>query len=164
VEPVSRPALSPPGALQWFADGRGLTGVGGVLLAACLGLVGLLLGIATGNPVGTAFAVCFVAGCAAAAVLIRHEGLLTAVLLPPLLFVTLAAIASVLDGSRVGASWLVRRGLDIVTAVVTQAPVLFTAVLAVVAIAALRFVRFRAGVRRGRPAPRGYVHRPATPG
>lgn len=156
---ASRPGSIIPG---WLGDGRGLTASGAVLLAAGSGLAGVGIDAATGTGLGKAFAVLFVLGCAGAAAVVHHEDLLAAVAMPPLLLVALAAIASMIDGAGPGGSWLARRALDVVTAVVTDAPVLFVAVAAVVVVVGLRFVRYRASVRRRRAVTRPPAGRPAA--
>lgn len=121
-----------------------------MLLALALGLVGAVIDVATGTGLRTAFAVCFLLGCVAAATLVHHEDLMATVVMPPLLFVVLAAVASVLDkGGGVG-SWLTRRVFDVVTTMVTSAPVLFWAVGATLTVTVLRFVGYRASLRRRR--------------
>lgn len=138
----------------WLGDGRGLSAPGAVLLAAGSGLAGVGVDAATGTGLRTAFALFFVLGCVGAAAVVHHEDLMAAVAMPPLLLVVLAAIASMVDGAGPGGSWLTRRALDIVTAVVTDAPVLLVAVASVLVVVGLRFIRYRASVRRRRAAYR----------
>lgn len=152
--PGSPTAPPQPAGSGRLADGRGFTAAGAVLLALALGLAGTGLDIATGTGLRTAFAVLFVLGCVAAAAVVHHEDLMAAVVMPPLLFVGLAAAASMLEGGGLGGSWLTRRTLDVVTAMVTQAPVLFIAMGAVLVVIALRLIRYRVSVRRRRAAAR----------
>lgn len=149
-------------ATGWLGDGRGLTVAGAVLLAFLLGLAGLALDVETGTGLRTAFAVAFVLGCVLAAALVHHEDLMAALLMPPLLFVALAAVGSVLDGGAAVGSWFTRRTLDVVTAMVTDAPILFVAMAAVLAVTVVRFVLYRASVRRRRALARPPARRPAA--
>lgn len=131
-------------------------------MALCLGLAGVGIDAATGSGLRTAFAVSFFLGCAVAAALVHHEDLMATVVMPPLLFVALAAIGSVLDGGGLGGGWLTRRALDVVTAMVTDAPVLFVALGAVLAVVAVRLIHYRASVRHRRRASRPAAGRPTT--
>jgi len=131
-------------------------------LALCLGLAGVGIDAATGTGLRAAFAVSFVLGCTLAAALVHHEDLLAAVVMPPLLFVTLAATGSVLDGGGLGGGWLTRRVLDVVTAMVTDAPVLFAALGTVLAVTAVRLVHYRTSVRQRRRAARSAAGRPTA--
>lgn len=151
-----------PSVISWLGNGRGLTTAGAVLLASCLGLAGVALDVATGTGLRMAFALCFVLGCVLAAAVVHHEDLMAALLMPPLLFVVLAAVGSVLDGGGAVGSWFTRRTLDVVTAMVTDAPVLFVAMAAVVGVVVLRFILYRASVRRRRALNRPPARRPAA--
>lgn len=144
--------MRPPtsGAL---ADARGLTSFGAVLCAFGLGLVGAVFDVATGTGLRTAFAVCFVLGCVAAAAVVHHENLMSVVVMPPLLFVAIAAVASVLDSGEGASSWVTRRAFDVVSTMVTGAPVLFWSVAATIAVATLRFALYRVARRRPRRGP-----------
>jgi len=106
--------------------------------------------------------VSFVLGCALAAALVHHEDLMATLVMPPLLFVALAATGSVLDGGGLGGAWLTRRAMDVVTAMVTDAPVLFVAMGAVLAVLAVRLVHYRASVRHRRRPSRPVAGRPTT--
>lgn len=143
---------APVSAGGWLGNGRGLTAAGAVLVALLLGAAGAGFDVATGAGLRTAFAICFVLGCTAAAALVHHEHLMATLVMPPLLFVALAATASMLDGGGVAGSWVSRRLLDVVTSLVTDAPVLFVAVGVVLLVVLLRFVRYRVAVRRQRRA------------
>lgn len=145
----------------WLGDPRGLTVPGAALVALCLGLAGAGIDAATGTGLRATFAVTFVLGCAVGAALVHHEDLLATVVMPPLLLVALAAAGSILDGGGLAGGWFTRRALDVVTAVVTDAPVLFVALGAVLAVVAVRLVRYRASVRHRRRASRA-AGRPTT--
>lgn len=145
------PSRQPGGQLGGrLGDGRGLTGTGAVLVALAVGLAGVGVDVVSGAGLRTVFAVCFVLGCVIAAAVVHHEDLMAAAMMPPLLFVVLAAAASVIDASGVSGSWLSRRLLDVVTTMVTQAPVLLFATVATLSVVLARFGLYRASVRRRR--------------
>lgn len=149
------------GAPAGLVDGRGLTAAGGVLLILALGLFAVGIDVATGTGLRTAFAVLFVLACTLVAVAVHHEDLLAVLVMPPLLFLLLATAASVLDGGGPAGAWVVRRTLDVVTAMVTAAPVLFVAEAAVLGVVLVRFAVYRASVRRRRSTARPPARRPA---
>lgn len=142
--------MRPPAAGGLLGDARGLSAAGAVLLGFALGLAGAVVDVSTGTGLRTAFAICFLLGCIGATTLVHHEDLMATVVMPPLLFVVLAAVASVLDKGGGAGSWLTRRVFDVVTTMVTSAPVLFWAFGATLAVAVLRFVAYRASLRRRR--------------
>ena len=118
-------------------DRRGLTAAGAVTLALLLGIVGGSVDVATGRGLRVVFAICFVLGCALAALLVHREDLKAAVVMPPLLYVVLALVAGAVGSTGGSGSFLTRETLELVQALVIGAPVLFTAtgVAAVVALA-----------------------------
>ena len=123
----------------------GLSGARGVLLALGLGLAGGLVDVLTGPGLGTVFTVCFVAGCVLAALSVRRQDLVVAVVAPPLVYATIALVAGVARGSSTSGSLLVRHGLDLFTALVLEAPALMLATLLSLLVAVAR------GVLRRRP-------------
>lgn len=126
-----------------------------MLFALGLGAAGALVDVATGTGLRTAFAVSFVLGCVTAAAVVHHEDLMATVVMPPLLFLVIAGAASVLDGAGGAGSWLARHVLEVVTTMVTSAPVLFWSVAGTLVVAILRFTRHRITRRRrhrSRPA------------
>lgn len=133
-----------------LGDARGLTALGVVLCAFVLGLTGVVVDVATGTGLRTAFAICFVLGCVTAAAVVHHEDLMAVVVMPPLLFVVLAALASILDRGGGVDSWLTRRVFDVVTTMVTGAPVLLWSVVATLAVSIVRFALYRVSIRRRR--------------
>ena len=147
-----------------LGDGRGLTAAGGVALLSAMGLAGAILDIATGSGLRVVFAVCFALGCGVAAATVHREDQPAAVVMAPLVFLGLVAVASSLEAGGMGGSGLSRRLLDIVTAMVTSAPVLLAgtgvALLAVV----VRVLVYRASVRRRRSRRAARAGRPAATG
>lgn len=143
----------------------GLSGTGAVLLALGAGLAGGLFDVLTGPGLRTVFAVCFVLGCALAALTVRRQDLVVVVVAPPLVHVVIALVAALVSGSSSVGSVLVRSALDLLTALVLAAPTLMLATLVTLLIAVAR------GLLRGRPrtvpapppvagAPSGWVVRP----
>lgn len=133
-----------------------------MLLIVGVGLAAAGIDVATGTGLRTAFAVCFVLACGLTAGAVHHEDLLAVVVMPPLLFLLLATAGSVLDGGGSVGTWVVRRTLDVVTAMVTEAPVLFVAEAAVLGVVLVRVALYRASVRRRRTAARPPARRPAA--
>ena len=91
----------------------------------------------------TAFAVCFVLGCALAALLVHREDLKAAVVMPPLLYVVLALVAGAVGSTGGNGSFVTRETLELVQALVIGAPVLFAATGAAVVVALARWLRGR---------------------
>ena len=132
-----RPAVEGHPHGPGVGDRRGLTAAGAVTLALLLGMVGGSIDVATGRGLRVVFAICFVLGCALAALLVHREDLKAAVIMPPLLYVVLALVAGAVGSTGGNGSFLTRETLELVQALVIGAPVLFTAtgVAAVVALA-----------------------------
>ena len=126
---------------------RGASGTGAVLIALGVSLTGGLVDVLTGPGLGTAFAVCFVAGCVLAALLVRRQDLMVVVVAPPLVYAAVALVAGVVSGSSTGGSLLVRHALDLFTALVLEAPALMLATLLSLLIALAR------GLLRSRSLP-----------
>ena len=131
LDPAPRPHGLPD------ADRRGLTAAGAVALALALGLAGGAYDVLTGPGLRAVFAVCFVAGCGLAALLVHREDLKAAVVMPPLVYVAIALVAGAVDRTAGGGGLLTRQALGLVNAVVLGAPVLLggTALALVVALA-----------------------------
>lgn len=125
------------------ADRRGLTAAGAVTLALLLGGVGGAVDVATGRGFRAVFAICFVLGCALAALLVHREDLKAAVVMPPLLYVVLALVAGAVGSSGGNNSLVARETLELVQALVIGAPVLFTATGAASVVALVRWLRRR---------------------
>lgn len=119
------------------ADRRGLTAAGAVGLALLLGLAGGAYDVLTGPGLRTVFAVCFVAGCALAALLVHREDLKAAVVMPPLVYVVLALVGGAVERTASG-SFLTQQALELVNALVVGAPVLLTATGAALLVALVR--------------------------
>lgn len=105
-------------------SGRGRATAGAVALAVLLAVAGGLVDISTGTGFRTAFAVCFVAACGLAAVLVHRDDLRVAVFLPPLLYLAVALVASNVAKTSASGSLLTRQALGLTSALVLSAPVL----------------------------------------
>jgi len=126
-------------------DRRGLTAMGAVTLALAFGAGGGLIDVLTGPGLRTVFAVCFIAGCALAALTVHREDLVAAVVMPPLVYVVLAAVAGAFSQTIAVGSMLTRQVLELTTSLILGAPVLLAATGAAFVIALGRGV---AGRRR----------------
>jgi hypothetical protein len=108
-------------------DRRGLTAAGAVAVALVLGAAGGTVDVLTGPGLRTAFAVCFIAGCAIAAFSVHREDLVAAVVMPPLVYGVLAAAAGAFSQTEAAGSLLTRQALELASSLVLGAPVLLTA-------------------------------------
>jgi cation transporter-like permease len=109
------------------ADRRGLTAVGAVTLALVLGAAGGFVDVMTGPGLRTVFAVCFVAGCAIAALKAHREDLVATVVMPPLVYAVIALLAGAFSQTAAVGGMLTRQALELATSLVLGAPVLLTA-------------------------------------
>lgn len=124
-------------------DQRGLTALGAVTVALGLGLLGGLYDVATGPGLRTVFAICFVLGCALAALLVHREDLRAAVVMPPLVYVALALAGGAAERAGAPGSFVSRQALELVNALVLGAPVLLTATAVALVVAVGRAVAGR---------------------
>ena len=120
------------------ADRRGLTTAGAAVVMTVAGVIGAALDLATGQGLRLAFAVCFVLGCAVAALAAHREHLRAVVIMPPLVYAALALAASAAQGLGSGGSFVRTQVLELANAVVLGAPVLWIACAAVLVLALLR--------------------------
>lgn len=118
--------------------GSGLTAAGAVVLALLLSLAGAVFDVLTGPGLRAVFAVCFITGCVLAALLVRRSALWTTVVVLPLVYVAVALVAGAVRGTGAVGSWVTRQALDLLTALVLQAPSLLTGTAAAVVIAVVR--------------------------
>ncbi|MCU1674099.1 MAG: hypothetical protein JWN77_2212 [Frankiales bacterium] len=119
-------------------DRRGLTAAGAVALALVLGAAGGLVDVLTGPGLRTVFAICFIAGCALAALTVHREDLIAAVVMPPLVYVVLASLAGAFSQTTAAGSFLTRQALELASSLVLGAPVLLTATGVALVIALVR--------------------------
>jgi hypothetical protein len=140
------PADDRPAWAHRVADRRGLTTAGAAVLMIVTAVAGGTFDVLTGQGLRLVFAVCFVLGCALAALLTHREHLRAVIVMPPLVYVVLALGASVAEGVGGSGSFLRTQVLELANAVVLGAPVLWVAFLAVLVLALLR----GAGRRRAR--------------
>jgi hypothetical protein len=143
--PASPPAAPHEHALH-VVDRRGLTAVGAVTVALLLGAVGGFIDVMTGPGLRTVFAICFIAGCAFAALKVHREDLIATVVMPPLVYVALALLAGAFSKTAAVGGVLTRQALELATSLVLGAPVLLTATGLAFAIAVVR------GIAGRRPA------------
>lgn len=120
-----------------LADSRGLTALGAILLAAVLGAIGAAIDVNTGKGLRLVFDVCFVLGCALAVLRVHREDLRISLSMPPLLYCVLALFAGAV-GNRTAALSLKGQALEVLTALITGAPVLFVATGVAVVLAVAR--------------------------
>jgi hypothetical protein len=142
TEDAARPAsyASPSSSLAArIADGRGLTAAGAASVMLAFGLVGGALDVLTGPGLRLVFALCFVLGCAAAALAVHREDLRAVIVMPPLVYALLAVLASAFEGWG-GGSFLKGQALELLNALVLGAPVLVIGFATVLALALLRGV------------------------
>jgi hypothetical protein len=135
----AEPVASHPHAVH-VVDRRGLTAVGAVTVALLLGAVGGFIDVMTGPGLRTVFAVCFIAGCAFAALKVHREDLIATVVMPPLVYVALALLAGAFSQTAAVGGWMTRQALELATSLVLGAPVLLTATGLAFAIAIVRAV------------------------
>ena len=124
-------------------DRRGLTATGAVALALLLGMLGGAYDVITGPGLRTVFAVCFIAGCVAASATVHREDLRAAVVMPPLVYVALAFVGAAVERSGDPGSFVTRQGIELANALVLGAPVLMTATVLSLVVAAVRALRAR---------------------
>ena len=115
----------------------GLLPAAAVLLAGALALVGALLDLLTGPGLGLVFDVLFVLGCAAAAALVKRDGLRAVVVAPPLLFAVMA-LGSGLVQTDSAPRTPMRQTLALFTELVVGAPTLVTGTVVAAVIALVR--------------------------
>lgn len=120
------------------ADRRGLTATGAVTIALALGVAGAVVDVNTGRGLRTAFALCFIVGSALAALLVHREDLKASVIMPPLTYCVLALIGAAIGHTEAAGSFVKTQGLELVSALVLGAPVLYIATGLALVIAAIR--------------------------
>jgi hypothetical protein len=108
-------------------DRRGLTATGAVTLALVLGTAGGFIDVMTGPGLRAVFAVCFIAGCALAALKAHREDLIATVVMPPLVYCVIALLAGAFSQTAAVGGMLTRQALELATSLVLGAPVLLTA-------------------------------------
>jgi hypothetical protein len=137
----ARPHGLPAGA--HLHDRRGLTAAGAVAMALALGIAGGLVDVLTGPGLRSVFAVCFVAGCGLAALLVHREDLVAAVVIPPLVYCVLAVLAGSVEAVLGDQSVLTRQAIELTDALILGAPVLLTATGLALVVAVVRWATGR---------------------
>lgn len=120
-----------------------LTAAGGVTVALGLGLFGAVIDVLTGPGLRTVFGICFIAGCIAAAAFVRRQDLLAAVVLPPLVYLLIALLASGVEIVGAAGSWFTRETLEASTALIVNAPTLIAATALAALVAGYRHMATR---------------------
>jgi len=120
------------------ADRRGLTATGAVAIALALGVLGAFIDVNTGRGLRTVFAISFVVGCALAALLAHREDLKATVIMPPLVYCVVALIGAAIGTTEVAGSFVKTQGLELVSALILGAPVLYAATGLALLIAVVR--------------------------
>ncbi len=120
------------------ADRRGLTATGAVAIALALGFVGAFIDVNTGRGLRTVFAIFFIAGCALAAVLAHREDLKATVIMPPLVYCVLALLGAAIGQTQAAGSFVKNQGLELVSALIIGAPILYAATGLALVIAVVR--------------------------
>ncbi len=123
------------------ADRRGLTATGAVTLALALGFVGAAIDVNTGRGLRTVFAVCFLLGTALAAMLVHREDLKATVVMPPLTYCVLALLGAAIGHTHAAGSFAKAEALELVSALILGAPVLYAATAVALLIALGRAFR-----------------------
>lgn len=121
-----------------MADRRGLTATGAVTIALALGFLGALIDVNTGRGLRTVFAVCFIAGCALAAMLAHREDLKATVIMPPLVYCVLALVGAAFGQTQAAGSFVKTQAIELVDALLVGAPVLYGATALALVIAVTR--------------------------
>lgn len=124
-QPIAGGAAT-PGRSVPIRDRRGLTAAGGTLLVLTAGSAGLVYDLATGTGLRVVFAVCFIAACCAAALLVHREDLFAMVVMPPLAYLVFSVAAAVVERAPNG-SLLSQQAVGLANTVVLGAPVLLSA-------------------------------------
>lgn len=115
--------------------------MGAVTIALAFGFLGAFVDVQTGRGLRTVFALCFVLGSALAALLVHREDIKATVVMPPLTYCVLALIGAGIGHSEVAGSFYKQQALELVSALITGAPVLYAATGAALIIALTRAFR-----------------------
>lgn len=123
--------------------GRNLTRLGALVVALGAALLGGAVDVLTGPGLRGTFAVAFITGTVLATALVRREGLLFTVVMPPLVYAATALLAGAARATGAGGSWLHTQLLELVTSLIVSAPALLTATAAALLVAVVRGRRYR---------------------
>ncbi len=123
-----------------IADRRGLTAAGAAVVMTAFAAAGGAYDVLSGPGLRTVFAVFFVLGCGLAALAVHRENLRPVVVMPPLVYATLALTASAVEGWGGSGSFLQGQLLELTNAIVLGAPVLVFGFLTTLLVAVSRGV------------------------
>ncbi len=132
-------------------SGPGLTAAGAVVIAMGLGLVGGVIDVLTGPGLRSVFSVCFVAGCALAALLARRTALVATVVMPPLVYLLVTLVAAGMEATGTGSSGLNQQIVETGTSLIIHAPTLVLATLLALLVSGARVVTARKVSPASRP-------------
>jgi hypothetical protein len=127
-----------------LADRRGLTAAGGVVLSVLVTVAGAAFDVLTGSGLRSGFALCFGAACVLTALTVHREDLGAAVVMPPLVYVTLSVVIGALARTQNTGSFVLQQAIELVNAVVLGAPVLLLGTAGAALVAGLRWLGGRA--------------------
>ncbi|RKS72402.1 hypothetical protein CLV35_2646 [Motilibacter peucedani] len=142
--------------------GTGLPATGATLVLSVLCFAGALADIGVRGHLGTCFSVAYVAGCALLGARLVRRDLAAALIVPPLVFVTVAFVALQLITRGEGArSFLVNEVMGLGGALASGAPVLLLGLAVAAALAGFRVAVARAHRTPPRPAAGRALRPPA---
>jgi len=124
-------------------DRRGLTAAGAAILALVMAAVGASIDELGGAALGTTFTILFTLGCAVAAYRVHREDLRAAVVIPPLVYAALITVAATIRASNGSGSFLKQQVLELVSALVLEAPAVLWATGVAALVVLLRVVMHR---------------------
>jgi hypothetical protein len=117
--------------------------MGAVTIGLGIGFVGAFIDVQTGPGLRTVFAICFITGSALAALLAHREDLKATIIMPPLTYCVLALIGAAIGHSGSQGSFMKQQALELVSSLISGAPVLYaaTGLALVIAMVRLRTAR-----------------------
>jgi hypothetical protein len=110
-----------------LGDRSGLTAFGAVVLVMLLGGLAGAMDLLTGTGLGLIFGIGFVLGCTLAALAVHSEDLRAMAVMPPLLYVALTLAGGAVEPRTATSGFLERQLVELASALVFSAPVLFLA-------------------------------------
>jgi hypothetical protein len=131
-----------------FGDQRGLTAAGATIVVLILAALGAGVDVATGSGLRTVFTIAFVVAAALAAATVHGEDLLASVVLVPLVYALVAAVAGLVEGSGLGS--LLKLVEAVAITMINAAPSLIMATATAAVIAGARAIANRRSERSRR--------------
>lgn len=124
---AAAPSLATKRSPLRLGDSSGLTAFGAAVLVTLLGGLAGAVDLVTGQGLGLIFAIGFVLGCTLAALAVHSEDLRAMAVMPPLLYVALTLVGGAIEPRSATAGFLERQAVELASALVFNAPVLFVA-------------------------------------